>query len=149
MRGQWNTGVSQATQAIGMGLEERMAKFTFSYADDKPQLNPHVQEGLEPEESGAPDPSVPLTEPSLPLLNGIASRAAKTPNGAAERVKPALPAKGKPRAAKAGKEKQSEQPSLPKQASPLPSQVCTSRLIFMGSPPATNARLVMDGQGLC
>lgn len=41
-------GVSQATEAIGLALEERIANFTFTYTGGQPQLNPHVLRDLPP-----------------------------------------------------------------------------------------------------
>ncbi|XP_023668230.1 histone-lysine N-methyltransferase NSD2 isoform X1 [Paramormyrops kingsleyae] len=46
LRAQWSMGVSQATEAIGMALEERIASFTFTYTGGQPQLNPHVLRDL-------------------------------------------------------------------------------------------------------
>ncbi|XP_061102875.1 LOW QUALITY PROTEIN: histone-lysine N-methyltransferase NSD2 [Conger conger] len=138
LRGQWNTGISQATRAIGMALEERMAKFTFTYTDDEPQLNPHVQEGLEPEESAPPaDPCLPLPHCSTSQAKKTALK--KTPNGtkSAERTKPPLPAKGKPRAAKASKDKQPQRPTL------LPSQVPIPA--FLGEGPQKSCPLSDGG----
>ncbi|XP_066575827.1 histone-lysine N-methyltransferase NSD2 isoform X1 [Amia ocellicauda] len=39
---QWDIGIAQATEAAAMASEERMAKFTFAYIGDRPQLNPRV-----------------------------------------------------------------------------------------------------------
>ncbi|KPP71416.1 histone-lysine N-methyltransferase NSD2-like [Scleropages formosus] len=42
LRAQWSVGISQATEAAGMALEDRIAKFTFTYISGRPQLNPRV-----------------------------------------------------------------------------------------------------------
>uniref|UniRef100_A0A8C0IP62 Nuclear receptor binding SET domain protein 2 n=1 Tax=Chelonoidis abingdonii TaxID=106734 RepID=A0A8C0IP62_CHEAB len=42
LRPQWEMGVKQATEALGMTVEERKAKFTFIYIRDRPHLNPRV-----------------------------------------------------------------------------------------------------------
>ncbi|KAG5848175.1 hypothetical protein ANANG_G00095680, partial [Anguilla anguilla] len=126
LRGQWNTGVSQATRAAIMGLEERLAKFTFTYTSGQPHLNPHVQGELEPGPGRASDQSSPpadRTDPALPLQNGSTSQAKKTalkktpnstkPAGKGRRLL-SLP-KGKPTAAKPSTEKQMKQTAQPKQ----------------------------------
>ncbi|KAM9777839.1 histone-lysine N-methyltransferase NSD2 [Neosynchiropus ocellatus] len=46
LQAQWNMGIVQAKEAIGMSLDERMAHFKFRYDDDGPHLNPHIQEKL-------------------------------------------------------------------------------------------------------
>ncbi|KAM6961098.1 histone-lysine N-methyltransferase NSD2 [Aplochiton taeniatus] len=48
LRTQWSIGISQAKEAASMALEERMAKFTFTYDQDGPHLNPLVLEKLMP-----------------------------------------------------------------------------------------------------
>uniref|UniRef100_F7BG24 Histone-lysine N-methyltransferase NSD2 n=1 Tax=Ornithorhynchus anatinus TaxID=9258 RepID=F7BG24_ORNAN len=42
LRSQWEMGIVQAKEAVGMTVEERKAKFTFVYVRDRPQLNPRV-----------------------------------------------------------------------------------------------------------
>ncbi|XP_050803309.1 histone-lysine N-methyltransferase NSD2 isoform X2 [Gopherus flavomarginatus] len=42
LRPQWEMGIKQATEALGMTVEERKAKFTFIYIRDRPHLNPRV-----------------------------------------------------------------------------------------------------------
>ncbi|CAM4663654.1 histone-lysine N-methyltransferase NSD2 isoform X1 [Lepidochelys kempii] len=42
LRPQWEMGIKQASEALGMTVEERKAKFTFIYIRDRPHLNPRV-----------------------------------------------------------------------------------------------------------
>ncbi|XP_010014028.1 PREDICTED: histone-lysine N-methyltransferase NSD2 [Nestor notabilis] len=42
LRPQWEMGVKQASEAVGMTVEERKAKYTFIYVRDRPHLNPRV-----------------------------------------------------------------------------------------------------------
>ncbi|XP_072192884.1 histone-lysine N-methyltransferase NSD2 isoform X2 [Excalfactoria chinensis] len=42
LRPQWEIGVKQASEAVGMTVEERKAKYTFIYIRDRPHLNPQV-----------------------------------------------------------------------------------------------------------
>ncbi|NXM33845.1 NSD2 methyltransferase, partial [Oxyruncus cristatus] len=42
LRPQWEMGVKQASEAAGMTVEERKAKYTFIYVRDRPHLNPRV-----------------------------------------------------------------------------------------------------------
>ncbi|KAL2305438.1 hypothetical protein Nmel_007424 [Mimus melanotis] len=42
LRPQWEMGVKQASEAVGMTVEERRAKYTFIYVRDRPHLNPRV-----------------------------------------------------------------------------------------------------------
>lgn len=42
LRPQWEMGVKQASEAVGMTVEERKAKYTFVYVRDRPHLNPRV-----------------------------------------------------------------------------------------------------------
>ncbi|XP_032300146.1 histone-lysine N-methyltransferase NSD2 isoform X4 [Coturnix japonica] len=42
LRPQWEMGVKQASEAVGMTVEERKAKYTFIYIRDRPHLNPQV-----------------------------------------------------------------------------------------------------------
>ncbi|XP_065491002.1 histone-lysine N-methyltransferase NSD2 isoform X6 [Caloenas nicobarica] len=42
LRPQWDMGVKQASEAVGMTVEERKAKYTFIYVRDRPHLNPRV-----------------------------------------------------------------------------------------------------------
>ncbi|NXY91422.1 NSD2 methyltransferase, partial [Alcedo cyanopectus] len=42
LRPQWEMGVKQASEAVGMAVEERKAKYTFIYVRDRPHLNPRV-----------------------------------------------------------------------------------------------------------
>lgn len=49
-REQWETGVSQATEALGQLKEERLDKFSFVYEKDgkwKAQFNPRMQQELQ------------------------------------------------------------------------------------------------------
>lgn len=49
LRAQWNMGIIQAKEALGMSAEERLANFLFLYDDKGPHLNPHIMEKLKPE----------------------------------------------------------------------------------------------------
>ncbi|XP_006278851.1 histone-lysine N-methyltransferase NSD2 isoform X1 [Alligator mississippiensis] len=42
LRPQWEMGIKQASEALGMSVEERKAKYTFLYVRDRPHLNPRV-----------------------------------------------------------------------------------------------------------
>ncbi|MFT7816418.1 histone-lysine N-methyltransferase NSD2 [Arapaima gigas] len=53
LRAQWSVGISQATEAAGMALEDRIAKFTFTYVSGRPQLNPCVLRELSSTASAA------------------------------------------------------------------------------------------------
>ncbi|KAJ8281435.1 hypothetical protein GJAV_G00067660 [Gymnothorax javanicus] len=70
----WNLAVSQAKQAVAMALEERLAKFTFTYSDGQAHLNPHQQAELEctpgPGQDGLTNQNDQLMDPALPLHNG-------------------------------------------------------------------------------
>ncbi|XP_028832092.1 histone-lysine N-methyltransferase NSD2 isoform X2 [Denticeps clupeoides] len=47
LRAQWLLGISQATEAVAASLEERLAKFTFTYEEGQPRLNPGVLRSVE------------------------------------------------------------------------------------------------------
>ncbi|XP_056125001.1 histone-lysine N-methyltransferase NSD2 isoform X4 [Rhinichthys klamathensis goyatoka] len=53
-REQWETGVSQATEALGQLIEERLAKFSFVYEKGKAQLNPRMLQELQAQRSLGP-----------------------------------------------------------------------------------------------
>ncbi|XP_061700300.1 histone-lysine N-methyltransferase NSD2 isoform X3 [Syngnathoides biaculeatus] len=46
---QWKMGVIQATEALAMSLEDRLANFIFVYDDKGPHLNPCILDKLKPE----------------------------------------------------------------------------------------------------
>ncbi|KAF7710601.1 histone-lysine N-methyltransferase NSD2 isoform X2 [Silurus meridionalis] len=43
----WDTGVSQATEAVTLPLEERLAKFSFTYEGNQPRFNSHMLQELQ------------------------------------------------------------------------------------------------------
>ncbi|XP_061781091.1 histone-lysine N-methyltransferase NSD2 [Nerophis lumbriciformis] len=49
LRPQWKMGVIQATEALVMTLDDRLATFTFVYDDSGPHLNPCILDKLKPE----------------------------------------------------------------------------------------------------
>nr|XP_057933794.1 histone-lysine N-methyltransferase NSD2 [Doryrhamphus excisus]XP_057933795.1 histone-lysine N-methyltransferase NSD2 [Doryrhamphus excisus]XP_057933796.1 histone-lysine N-methyltransferase NSD2 [Doryrhamphus excisus] len=51
LRPQWKMGVIQATEALVMTLDDRLANFTFVYDDNGPHLNPCILDKLKPEPS--------------------------------------------------------------------------------------------------
>uniref|UniRef100_A0A672MJ91 Histone-lysine N-methyltransferase NSD2-like n=1 Tax=Sinocyclocheilus grahami TaxID=75366 RepID=A0A672MJ91_SINGR len=53
-REQWETGVSQATEALGLLLEERLAKFSFVYENGKAQFNPRMLQELQAQRNQGP-----------------------------------------------------------------------------------------------
>uniref|UniRef100_A0A671N9A3 Histone-lysine N-methyltransferase NSD2-like n=1 Tax=Sinocyclocheilus anshuiensis TaxID=1608454 RepID=A0A671N9A3_9TELE len=53
-REQWETGVSQATEALGLLLEERLAKFSFVYENGKAQFNPRMLHELQAQRNQGP-----------------------------------------------------------------------------------------------
>lgn len=72
LRAQWNMGIIQAKEALGMSVEERMANFLFLYDDKGPHLNPHIMEKLKPEPSPDHDAGLRLqpdhhSQPADPL----------------------------------------------------------------------------------
>ncbi|KAG7459038.1 hypothetical protein MATL_G00226990 [Megalops atlanticus] len=90
LRAQWNAGVSQAVAAAGMALEERIAKYTFTYISGRPHLNPHVRVelGLEQGQGDAQPNPLPSSQsshpkegapPSDPSPNSSTSRSKKPP----------------------------------------------------------------------
>ncbi|KAG7510538.1 hypothetical protein JOB18_024376 [Solea senegalensis] len=48
VQAQWNMGIIQAKEAVGMSLEDRTMNFTFVYDDEGPHLNPLILEKLKP-----------------------------------------------------------------------------------------------------
>ncbi|KAM3595422.1 uncharacterized protein V6R79_023281 [Siganus canaliculatus] len=67
---QWNMGIIQAKEALGMSLEERLANFAFLYDDDGPHLNPHILEKLKPDQGQKNPESESRLSPELPSLQG-------------------------------------------------------------------------------
>ncbi|KAI1887403.1 hypothetical protein AGOR_G00189940 [Albula goreensis] len=138
LRAHWNTGVSQATQAASMGLEERLAKYTFTYTGERPELNLHVQRELgigqeekpkQGQKSSSPQPPDQMgphteptdlshTPPNGSTLQTKKTALKKTPGSVkrAARGKRPLRTKDKPKVSKSSKKKQVTQ-SVP-QASP-------------------------------
>lgn len=53
-RKQWEIGVSQATEALGLLIEERLAKFSFDYEKGKAQFNPCMLQELEAQRNQGP-----------------------------------------------------------------------------------------------
>ncbi|RXN11152.1 histone-lysine N-methyltransferase NSD2 [Labeo rohita] len=53
-REHWETGVSQATEALGLIIEERLAKFSFVYENGKAQFNPRMLQELEARRNQGP-----------------------------------------------------------------------------------------------
>ncbi|XP_061599217.1 histone-lysine N-methyltransferase NSD2 [Cololabis saira] len=51
LRAQWNMGIIQAKEALGMANDKRLENFGFLYEEDGPHLNPQILEKLKPEES--------------------------------------------------------------------------------------------------
>ncbi|XP_077394301.1 histone-lysine N-methyltransferase NSD2 isoform X3 [Festucalex cinctus] len=49
LRPQWKMGVIQATEALAMSPDERLANFIFVYDDNGPHLNPCILDKLKPE----------------------------------------------------------------------------------------------------
>uniref|UniRef100_A0A8C4TGC0 Histone-lysine N-methyltransferase, H3 lysine-36 specific n=1 Tax=Erpetoichthys calabaricus TaxID=27687 RepID=A0A8C4TGC0_ERPCA len=64
LRVQWDFGISQAKEALGMSVEERMAKYSFVYVNGRPRLNPHVRAevGIEEEPLGEAAETLRLKE---------------------------------------------------------------------------------------
>ncbi|XP_019732732.1 histone-lysine N-methyltransferase NSD2 [Hippocampus comes] len=84
MRPQWKMGVIQATEALAMSLDDRLANFIFMYDDNGPHLNPCILDKLKPESSA---------EAEARLSMGVA---------AAKDGEPAVPVKKKPRPKQGG-----------------------------------------------
>ncbi len=53
-REQWETGVSQATEALCLLIEERLAKFSFVYENGKAQFNAHMLQELQAQRNQGP-----------------------------------------------------------------------------------------------
>lgn len=47
MRIPWDTGISQATEAMSLSVEERLAKFSFTYEGSQPQFNSYILQELQ------------------------------------------------------------------------------------------------------
>uniref|UniRef100_A0A8B9LPD7 Nuclear receptor binding SET domain protein 2 n=1 Tax=Astyanax mexicanus TaxID=7994 RepID=A0A8B9LPD7_ASTMX len=47
LRISWEMGISQATEAITLSAEERLAKFSFTYEGNQPQFNSHMLQVLQ------------------------------------------------------------------------------------------------------
>ncbi|XP_037098191.1 histone-lysine N-methyltransferase NSD2 isoform X1 [Syngnathus acus] len=64
VRPQWKMGVIQATEALAMSPDERLANFIFAYDENGPHLNACILDKLKPE---------PGTEAEVRLLMGVAA----------------------------------------------------------------------------
>uniref|UniRef100_A0A8C1NN58 Nuclear receptor binding SET domain protein 2 n=1 Tax=Cyprinus carpio TaxID=7962 RepID=A0A8C1NN58_CYPCA len=53
-REHWETGVSQAAEALGLLIEERLAKFSFVYENGKAQFNPRMLQELQAQRNQGP-----------------------------------------------------------------------------------------------
>uniref|UniRef100_A0A673LHI3 Histone-lysine N-methyltransferase NSD2-like n=1 Tax=Sinocyclocheilus rhinocerous TaxID=307959 RepID=A0A673LHI3_9TELE len=53
-REQWETGVSQAIEALGLLIQERLAKFSFVYENGKAQFNPRMLQELQAQRNQGP-----------------------------------------------------------------------------------------------
>ncbi|XP_059373801.1 histone-lysine N-methyltransferase NSD2-like isoform X5 [Carassius carassius] len=53
-RDHWETGVSQAAEALGLLIEERLAKFSFVYENGKAQFNPRMLQELQAQRNQGP-----------------------------------------------------------------------------------------------
>ncbi|KAF4796520.1 histone-lysine N-methyltransferase NSD2 isoform X5 [Turdus rufiventris] len=73
LRPQWEMGVKQASEAVGMTVEERKAKYTFIYVRDRPHLNPRVAKevGIAVEPLEEMDESSYSNEESTPDLKSM------------------------------------------------------------------------------
>uniref|UniRef100_A0A6Q2ZJF2 Nuclear receptor binding SET domain protein 2 n=1 Tax=Esox lucius TaxID=8010 RepID=A0A6Q2ZJF2_ESOLU len=49
----WVVGITQAKEAASLALEDRLAKYTFTYSADGPHLNPHLLANSGPEQTQA------------------------------------------------------------------------------------------------
>ncbi|XP_042244939.1 histone-lysine N-methyltransferase NSD2 isoform X1 [Thunnus maccoyii] len=81
LQAQWNMGIIQAKEALGMSLDERMTNFTYLYDDDGPHLNPHILEKLVPEPGSETDQETESRlSPELPsTLSGPAGEPTAAP----------------------------------------------------------------------
>ncbi|KAF5894831.1 histone-lysine N-methyltransferase NSD2 isoform X1, partial [Clarias magur] len=99
----WDTGISQATEAVALTVEERLAKFSFTYDGNQPRFNSRVLQELQckqeqqqtqkelPDTASLTPPdstqSSPITvqtlsnhfQPTLPLSNNSSTSARKMP----------------------------------------------------------------------
>ncbi|XP_068194751.1 histone-lysine N-methyltransferase NSD2 isoform X2 [Antennarius striatus] len=71
LQAQWNTGVAQAKEALGLCVGERVASFSFLYDEGGPRLNPHVTGKLNPSDGSGVDGggSESRLRPDLPPLS--------------------------------------------------------------------------------
>uniref|UniRef100_A0A6Q2X835 Nuclear receptor binding SET domain protein 2 n=1 Tax=Esox lucius TaxID=8010 RepID=A0A6Q2X835_ESOLU len=53
LHAQWVVGITQAKEAASLALEDRLAKYTFTYSADGPHLNPHLLANSGPEQTQA------------------------------------------------------------------------------------------------
>ncbi|XP_070776035.1 histone-lysine N-methyltransferase NSD2 [Enoplosus armatus] len=69
LQAQWNMGIIQAKEALGMSLDERMVNFVFLYDDEGPHLNPRIMEKLRPDQRKEMDQETESRlSPDLPSL---------------------------------------------------------------------------------
>ncbi|XP_058471471.1 histone-lysine N-methyltransferase NSD2 [Solea solea] len=67
VQAQWNMGIIQAKEAVGMSLEDRTMNFTFVYDDEGPHLNPLILEKLKPrQDSETNQETASRLSPGLP-----------------------------------------------------------------------------------
>ncbi|MGH0159412.1 UNVERIFIED_CONTAM: hypothetical protein FKN15_067880 [Acipenser sinensis] len=149
LRTQWDFGITQAQEALGMTLEKRVAKYTFVYENKRPRLNPRVllEVGIEagpwgetsrtsePEEKEADADSVlpsdkPAVQNNLSSKRTSTSRTKKTPlKKASERTESG---KGRSTPVNKRKSRAASPPRRRKNAAQPASQVCMSRALRSG-----------------
>lgn len=56
LRAQWNMGVIQAREALGLSPKRRVEIFGFLYDQTGSHLNPHILEKLKPEQGAETEP---------------------------------------------------------------------------------------------
>ncbi|XP_041828591.1 histone-lysine N-methyltransferase NSD2 isoform X2 [Melanotaenia boesemani] len=93
LKAQWNMGIIQAKEALGMPLDKRIENFGFLYDDNGPHLNFRILEKLKPEQSKTVDQMMESRlGPELPSqLNPTGSAADAQVEAAAPRKKKRRP----------------------------------------------------------
>ncbi|XP_013867271.1 histone-lysine N-methyltransferase NSD2 [Austrofundulus limnaeus] len=84
LRAQWNMGIIQAREALGLSPERRLEIFGFRYDETGSHLNPHILEKLKPEQ-GDETGREPESRPG-PDLSSLLSLAASAPDKWAEPI---------------------------------------------------------------
>ncbi|XP_024858139.1 histone-lysine N-methyltransferase NSD2 isoform X2 [Kryptolebias marmoratus] len=74
LQAQWNMGIIQAKETLGLSPEKRLENFGFLYDESGSHLNPHIPEKLKPESRLGPD------------LSSLLSLAASAPDKRAEPI---------------------------------------------------------------